>query len=65
MGGAIILPAIKIGRRIVIGAGSVVSKDVSDNSVVVENPAKLISTLETYLKKNKELMKIAPVYDTY
>lgn len=40
--GAIILPGIKIKRGSVIGAGSVVTKDVEPYSIVVGNPAKFL-----------------------
>jgi maltose O-acetyltransferase len=38
----IILPGIKIGRGSVVGAGSIVTKDVPKNAVVGGNPARLI-----------------------
>ena len=38
----IILPGIKIGENAIIGAGSVVVKDVEKNTKVAGNPAKLI-----------------------
>lgn len=38
----IILPGVTIGDRAVIGAGSVVTKDVPANSVAVGNPARVI-----------------------
>ena len=37
---ATILPRIKIGKWCVIGAGSVVTKDMPDNTVVAGNPAR-------------------------
>ena len=39
--GVIVLPGITIGDNSVIGAGSVVTKDVAENSVVYGNPAKV------------------------
>jgi len=39
---AIILAGVKIGSGAIVGAGSVVSKDVPENAVVVGNPAKVI-----------------------
>jgi acetyltransferase-like isoleucine patch superfamily enzyme len=39
---AIILPGVTIGNGAVIGAGSVVTKDVPPNVVVIGNPAKIL-----------------------
>jgi acetyltransferase-like isoleucine patch superfamily enzyme len=39
---AIILAGVYIGKHSVVGAGSVVTKDVPANSVVVGSPAKLV-----------------------
>lgn len=39
---SIILPGVNIGNRSVVGAGSVVTKDIPANSVAVGNPAKVI-----------------------
>ena len=42
---ATILPGITIGEGALIGAGSVVTKDVSANTVVAGNPARVIKEL--------------------
>lgn len=41
-GGVSITGGVKIGKNVVIGAGSVVVKDVPDNVLVAGNPAKII-----------------------
>ena len=40
--GAIILPGVSIGKNSVIGAGSIVTRDVPSFSVAVGNPARVI-----------------------
>lgn len=40
--GAILLPGITIGNEVIIGAGSVVTKDVPSNTIVAGNPARII-----------------------
>ena len=45
-GGAIICPGVTIGKNSVIGAGSVVVKDIPANSVAVGNPCRVVKTLE-------------------
>lgn len=45
-GGAIILPGVTIGDRSVIGAGSVVVRDVPAAKVVAGNPARILRDLE-------------------
>ncbi|WP_125712534.1 DapH/DapD/GlmU-related protein [Companilactobacillus kedongensis] len=43
--GAIVLPGITVGKNSVVGAGSVVTEDVPDNSVAVGNPARVIKKI--------------------
>lgn len=43
--GVSILPGVKIGDNCVIGAGSVVNKDIPDNSLAVGNPCKVIKQI--------------------
>ncbi len=44
-GGVIICPGVKIGDRSVIGAGSVVTRDIPDDVFAAGNPCKVIKTL--------------------
>jgi len=49
-----IMPGVHIGKNCVVGVGSVVTKNIPDNSVVVGIPAKVISDTESYAKKNEK-----------
>lgn len=42
---AIVLPGVTVGENSVVGAGSIVTKDVPDNFVAVGNPAKVIKKI--------------------
>ena len=44
-GNVIVLPGVKIGDNAVIGAGSVVNKDIPANVVAVGNPCKVIKEI--------------------
>lgn len=44
-GNVVILAGVSIGNNCVIGAGSVVTKDIPDNSVAVGNPCKVIKNI--------------------
>lgn len=46
-----ILPGAHIGNNVVIGARSVVTKDIPDNSVAVGAPCRVIKTTEEYFEK--------------
>jgi len=44
-GGALILPGVSIGSRSVIGAGSVVTRDVPEGVLAAGNPCRVLRTL--------------------
>jgi maltose O-acetyltransferase len=44
-GGAIVLPGVSIGARSVIGAGSVVTRDVPEDALAAGNPCRVIRSL--------------------
>ena len=52
--GATVLPGVCIGRHAIIGAASVVTKDVPDYAVAVGNPAKVIKMLDKEKFKENE-----------
>ncbi len=41
---SIIMPGVTIGNEVIIGAGSVVTKNIPDNCIAAGNPAKIIKT---------------------
>ncbi|MBQ8973312.1 MAG: sugar O-acetyltransferase [Clostridia bacterium] len=49
--GAIVLPGVTIGRYAVIGAGSVVNKDIPDYTVAVGNPCKPLRKINDHDKE--------------
>ena len=44
-GNVTVLPGVSIGDNVVIGAGSVVTKDISSNVIAVGNPCKIIKEI--------------------
>ena len=46
-----ILPGVKIGNNVVIGAASVVTSDISDGQVVAGVPARFLKTTDEYFQK--------------
>jgi maltose O-acetyltransferase len=45
-GGAIILPGVRVGSRTVIGAGSIVTRDVPDGVFAAGNPCRVIREID-------------------
>jgi len=43
---AVILPGVRVGKNSIIGAGSIVMRDMPPNAVVQGNPARVIQQLE-------------------
>lgn len=49
-----ILRGVTIGNNVLIGNGSIVTKDIPDNSVAVGSPAKVVMSLRDYYEKRKK-----------
>ncbi|WP_083453486.1 acyltransferase [Desulfatitalea tepidiphila] len=58
----IVLPNTIIGAECIIGAGSVVTKDVPEKSVVAGSPAKIICSTEDYLIRLKQASSLKLVF---
>jgi len=59
---AIVLPNVTIGPDAVIGAGSVVTRDIPPGSVAAGNPARVLGSLADYLKKIETIRKEKKVF---
>jgi acetyltransferase-like isoleucine patch superfamily enzyme len=57
--GATILPGVKIGDEVIVGAGAVVTKDVPSNVIVAGNPARIIRE-NIRINKKAELINWNP-----
>lgn len=54
---------VNIGNNVVIGANSVVSRDIPDNSVAIGNPAKVICTYDEFVSRKKKELENNPCFD--
>lgn len=53
----IILPGVTIGENTIIGAGSVVTKDIPANVVAAGAPCRVINYREAYIEKVNGIMR--------
>lgn len=49
---SLIMPGVEIKDHVLVAAGSVVTKSVPSNSIVADNPARIIGNIDDYIKKN-------------
>lgn len=50
---AILMPGIRVGDRVIIGAGSVVTKSVPSGAIVAGNPARIVGAYADYEARAK------------
>ncbi|MBN1845494.1 MAG: hypothetical protein JW810_07405 [Sedimentisphaerales bacterium] len=59
--GAVIMPGVTIGDNVIVGAASVVTRDIPADSVAAGVPARILCRLEDYLQRRpRDLMIRAP-----
>ena len=56
---------IEVGDDVIVGAGSVVTRDIPSNSIVAGNPARVIGKTSDFIDKHKNMMNESPVYSVY
>jgi acetyltransferase-like isoleucine patch superfamily enzyme len=49
----LVMPGVRIGNRVIVGAGSIVTRDIPDNSVCAGVPARILKTVDQYLEEVK------------
>ncbi len=59
---AILLPGVTIGNNVIIGSGSVVSKDIPDNKIAAGNPVRIIGDYDQFLVKEKARAEEGTIY---
>ena len=60
---ATVLPGVTVGNNSVIGAGSMVTHDVPENTVVAGVPARVICSIDDFREKNAALMSESRLFD--
>lgn len=61
--GTIILPGVTIGPNSIVGAGSVVTKDVPPDVVVAGNPARRLCSLDEHIARYQDKMLLLTAQD--
>lgn len=56
---SIIMPGVHIGDNVIIGAGSIVTRDIPSNTVAVGVPCKPMETIDEYYYKIKDKVLIS------
>jgi maltose O-acetyltransferase len=57
---SVVLPGVTIGDDAIVGAGSVVRRDVDPGTVVAGNPARMVATTEQYLARHRDALDQRP-----
>lgn len=64
--GSVVLPGVTIGSKVIVGAGTICSKDIPDNVVVVQgnnSVYRVLCSYDEYIEKQRKRMAELPVSD--
>lgn len=59
---AVVLPGVTIGDGAIVGAGSVVRRDVPSGAVVAGNPARIIGQAHEFVERHRRMLADRPTY---
>jgi maltose O-acetyltransferase len=59
----IVLPGVTIGDGAIVGAGSVVRRDVEPGTLVAGNPARVVGTTAEYLDRHRRALDLRPTWE--
>lgn len=59
---SVVLPNVRIGDDVIVGANSTVTRDLESGFVYAGNPAGKICSISEFIKRNKELMEVCPCF---
>jgi maltose O-acetyltransferase len=59
---SVILPGVTIGDDAIVGAGSIVTRDVAAGTLVAGNPARKLADTEAYIARHTAAMADKPVW---
>jgi maltose O-acetyltransferase len=60
--GSTIMPGVRVGAGSIVGVHALVTKDVPPGSLVIGVPAKVVMTVEEFIRRRREEMESTPVY---
>lgn len=60
---AIVMPGVSIGPNAIVAAGAIVTRDVPPNALVAGIPARVIGTVDDYVRRLQQEMKTLPWRD--
>jgi maltose O-acetyltransferase len=59
---SIILPGVTIGDDVIVGAGSIVTRDIPNGVVSAGNPARVLCSIEEFLSRRRKEMEKFPCF---